>query len=150
MFKIHGCSRNVNRGKTWTKRCIRCGENFTGAAGSQRPTCPKHTPGAFITASMRWVLERLASSEYPDNEIVCGGLDCWVGDQRTNWQTVNKLLQIIAISDVSDENGGARRYVINESGRHYLKDEALVYDVLKAVHEGSGAWTWRDNKLVPL
>lgn len=102
---------------------------------------------------MRRTLEELRDAtdqeRYEDAEIVCDGLQCWLGMRRVAWMTVNKLQQFVAISDVSDENGGARRFTINETGREILKDESVIYELMKALRTG-GAFTWKDGKLVPM
>jgi hypothetical protein len=85
--------------------------------------------------------------EYDENdEIVCCGVECWIGMTRISHATVNTLLRLVSISDVSD-NGGARRYRINETGRNILADESQISVLVESLHEG-GAWTWREGKLV--
>lgn len=100
-----------------------------------------------LTPAERAVLRQLQDAEYPDNEIVCDGRECWIGDRRTTWRVVNSLLGMVAISDVSDEGKGARRFTINESGRHILADESNIQRLATAILK-SGAWTWKDGKLV--
>jgi hypothetical protein len=107
----------------------------------------------FLSPSMRRTLEELRDNadqeRYEDAEIVCDGLECWLGQRRIARMTVNKLQQLTSISDVSDQNGGTQRFTINETGRNILKDESQVPELFKALRAG-GAWTWRDGKLVPL
>lgn len=55
-----------------------------------------------------------------DGAITCDGLECWYGFNKTNWQMVNSLLQLVLVSDVSDTNGGTKRYAINGSGERAL------------------------------
>jgi hypothetical protein len=86
--------------------------------------------------------------EYDENdEIVCCGVECWIGMTRISHATVNTLLRLVSISDVSDANGGARRYRINETGRNILADESQISVLVQSLHEG-GAWTWREGRLV--
>lgn len=102
-----------------------------------------------LTPAQRRVLTQLRDTEYPDNEIVCDGLECWIGQSRTNWRVVNALLGMMAVSDDSDDGGGARRFSINQTGECILADERNIQAVATAVLKG-GAWTWKDCKLVIL
>lgn len=102
-----------------------------------------------LTLSEREILTILRDKEYPDNEIVCDGRECWIGLRRTTWRLVNSLLGMMAISDVSDEGRGARRFIINESGKNILADESNIQRLCTAVLKG-GAWHWENGKLVVL
>jgi hypothetical protein len=102
-----------------------------------------------LTPAQRRVLTLLRDKQYPDNEIVCDGRECWLGPSRTSWRLVNALLGMTAVSDVSDEGGGCRRFTINETGTHILADESQIQAVATALLKG-GAWTWKDGKLVPM
>lgn len=100
-----------------------------------------------LTAAQRRVLTQMRDKEYPDNEIVCSGVECWIGTERTSWKLVRSLLCMVAVSDASDEGGGAHRYTINETGKHILNDESNIQAVAAAMLKG-GAWTWDGDKLV--
>ena len=110
-----------------------------------------------LTPSQRRVLTRLRDAEdaaiesadprdYPEYEIVCEGLHCYIGVDRTSRQTVNALLHLMAISEVCG-GGNFARYQINETGRNILADESQIDVLLRSMREG-GAWTWEDGKLV--
>jgi hypothetical protein len=47
------------------------------------------------------VLRSLLAAERAENwdqaEIVCDGLDCWMGDERLSRQTVNRLVRVVAV-----------------------------------------------------
>lgn len=103
-----------------------------------------------LTKAQRRVLTQLRDTEYPDSEIVCAGLECWIALERTSWVLVRDLLCMVAISDVSTDGGkGCRRYVINETGRAILADERNIQAVAAALRQG-GAWTWEGHRLVPM
>lgn len=92
--------------------------------------------------------EAAAPNEYPEYEIVCEGIDCYIGLERTSWAVVYALLRYMAISDVSDGmTCPFRRFQINGTGRAILNDESQIDALLKAIREG-GSWTWEDGKLV--
>lgn len=118
-----------------------------------------------LTAAQRRVLTTLRDDEdrmlaNPDkpledlaDEIVCQGLECWMGLTRTNWRVVRGLLHILAISDRSDHGNGmgtdVQRFRINATGRIYLKDESQIDNVLNFMRQGK-SFTHRDGKIVPL
>lgn len=120
-----------------------------------------------LTKAQRRVLEWLREAEdsntaadtdasraiYDHDEIVCQGIECWIGLERTNWRVVLGLLRLIAISDRSDEGnsmgGDVRRFRLNETGRNYLKDETQIDAVLTALRDNRPI-TWRDGKVVPM
>ena len=102
-----------------------------------------------LTKAQRVVLAELRDTEYPDNEIVCDGRECWIGQRRTSWRVVNSLLCMMAVSDCSDTSRGARRFIINETGKNILADERNIPAVVALVQKG-GAWTWKDGKLIEL
>ncbi len=111
-----------------------------------------------LTKAQRRVLEWLRDAEdsvecastevYPEDEIVCEGLVCYIGLVKTSWQTVRALLRLTAISDESDHSN-FRRFALNETGRNILADETQIDVLLAALHKG-GSWTWCDGKLVEL
>lgn len=60
------------------------------------------------------VLQSLQAAERAENwdhaEIVCDGIDCWMGDERISRQTVNRLVRVVAVS--LDDGGGAEHYTL--------------------------------------
>lgn len=103
-----------------------------------------------LSPAMRLALEELKSAaareDWENAEIACCGIECWLGNRRTSWSTVNALLRLVAISDNND-NGSVRRYSINETGRAILADESQIEPLIAALRLG-GAWEWKDGKLV--
>lgn len=97
------------------------------------------------------VLRSLKAAEeaqrWEEAEIVCDGLDCWMGDQRISRATVNRLLRIVALS--FDDNGGAEHYTLNGTGRALANDPGLVREVEAAISRG-GAFSIVDGRVVDL
>jgi hypothetical protein len=97
------------------------------------------------------VLRSLLAAERAENwdqaEIVCDGLDCWMGDERLSRQTVNRLVRVVAVS--LDDGGGAEHYTLNGTGRALAENPALVRDIEEAVLRG-GAFSVIDGKIVDL
>lgn len=97
------------------------------------------------------VLQSLQAAERAENwdhaEIVCDGIDCWMGDERISRQTVNRLVRVVAVS--LDDGGGAEHYTLNGTGRALAEDPALVGDVEAAILRG-GAFSIIDGKIVDL
>jgi hypothetical protein len=97
------------------------------------------------------VLQSLQAAERAENwdhaEIVCDGIDCWMGDERISRQTVNRLVRVVAVS--LDDGGGAEHYTLNGTGRALAEDPALVGDVEAAILRG-GAFSVIDGKIVDL
>lgn len=75
---------------------------------------------SFCTKGQLKIIKAMKLAEdndcYEDAEIVCSGLECWVGDHRTNWKIVNGLLRLCLLRDVSDTKG-CLRFTLNEEGR---------------------------------
>jgi len=63
---------------------------------------------------LRWL-----ASEEGDGEIVCDGLECWYGTNRTSRRLVNCLVECVFVS--FSDLGGSEHYSINESGRRFLE-----------------------------
>ncbi|MFC5505363.1 hypothetical protein [Bosea massiliensis] len=97
------------------------------------------------------VLQSLLEAERAENwdhaEIVCDGIDCWMGDERLSRQTVNRLVRVVAVS--LDDGGGADHYTLNGTGRALAENPALVGDVEAAILRG-GAFSVIDGKIVDL
>jgi len=70
-------------------------------------------------------------------EAVLEGGTAWVGyDHKTSPRTIHRLLRYMALSNVSDDDRGLQRYVINGTGRAYLQRPELADEVLAAVLAG--------------
>lgn len=87
-----------------------------------------------LTPTQREVLEMLEGGE----EIVCDGLECWIGLRRIAARTVSRLLYMCLIRE--ERMGGYRHYSINGTGRAALKDEAVIDRVHAALIRG-GSYT---------
>lgn len=89
-----------------------------------------------LSKTQRAVLEEMANEEeaerYDDAEIVCCGIECWLGSRRISWRTVRALLCCILISE-DDEGKGVYRYRINGSGREVLRDESALARIRSAI-----------------
>lgn len=67
-------------------------------------------------------------------EIVCEGVQCWIGTRQTSWGLVRGLLRLLALKDVSDTKG-LQRFTINDTGRAILRrpelENEITYHILK-------------------
>lgn len=71
-------------------------------------------------AALRTLREMVAAENdgfYEDAEIVCDGVECWVGARRIARATVNVLLRLCLVADQSEGNGGVEHYGLNDEGR---------------------------------
>lgn len=97
------------------------------------------------------VLRSLLAAEraeiWDQAEIVCDGLDCWMGDERISRRTVTRLIRVVALS--LDDGGGAEHYTLNGTGRALAENPALGGDVEAAILRG-GAFSIIDGKIVDL
>lgn len=74
-----------------------------------------------MTKAQRRVLEWLRDHrDGATGYIICEGLECWYGLRRTNRVTVDGLLVLCLVSQLSNE-GGCELYAINESGVRALQ-----------------------------
>lgn len=93
---------------------------------------------ADISPAMRQVLEDLDQAErqdnYEDAEIVCCGIECWLGERRVSYRTVKSLLKLMALS--FDDMGGAHHYTLNETGRELSKHPELAQKIRTAILRG--------------
>lgn len=82
-----------------------------------------------LTARQRAVLETMASEHdagrYEEAEIVCSGIECWLGHERVSRKTVTALLTWLAIKE-DESSRGVYRYTISSIGRNALKDPEIV------------------------
>ncbi|PZR93526.1 MAG: hypothetical protein DI537_10435 [Stutzerimonas stutzeri] len=97
------------------------------------------------------VLRTLRAAERAENwdqaEIVCDGLDCWMGDERLSRQTVTRLIRVVALT--MDDSGGAEHYTLNGTGRALADNPSLVRDIEAAIRKG-GAFSMVDGKVVEI
>lgn len=71
---------------------------------------------------------------YEDAEIVCDGIECWLGERRVSYRTVNSLLRLMALS--YSGLGGASHYTLNGTGRELRKNPELVQGIKRAIFRG--------------
>lgn len=103
-----------------------------------------------LSSGMREVLQMMADADpgdYYNAEIVCDGLQCYIGSRSTSRRTVTALLRHLAISENRD--GKMARYTINETGRAILRRPEIISEIERALLTG-GSWTIRDDKIVHL
>jgi hypothetical protein len=84
------------------------------------------------------LLQALATAEeeerWDDAEVTCEGRECWVGLRQTNWRTVNALLRLVALRDVSDTD--CVRYAINDVGQLLLEQSGAEDEIRRALYSG--------------
>lgn len=105
-----------------------------------------------LTPGMRRVLELMARAEdegrHEEAELVCEGIECWVGLARTNRAVVRLLLRSLLVRDVSD-TGGIERYAVNDTGRAALRRPAVVDEVAQTLARGV-PFTVVDDRVVEM
>lgn len=71
----------------------------------------------FLSEAAHRALAEMREAEVADNhedaEIVCDGGECWLGLRRVNRNTVNALLEVLAVRH--DTLGGADHYTLNDT-----------------------------------
>lgn len=97
-----------------------------------------------MTERQLQVLRKLASGEAED--ILCNGIECWVGDELTNRQTVNDLIMLTAISAVDGMK--EEYYEINETGRALLRRPELARDITIALRVTKKPFTIKNDQVV--
>lgn len=106
-----------------------------------------------MTPSLHTMLTLMQEAEdredWENAEAVADGIRVFVGLEPFHWKTIHQGLRLMAISDVSDEGGGVRRFTINSVGRLLLKHPDQEQEVIKASLAG-GAWTVKDDKFILL
>lgn len=87
-----------------------------------------------ITERTRQVLQMMADAEdrrdYANAELVCEGLECYVGLERTSRSVVNTLLRLVLVRCEDFGNGSVERYTINADGRKMLADPNYVPEIV--------------------
>lgn len=88
-----------------------------------------------------WELLRIMAREeadenWDDAEIVCEGITCYLGGNRTSQKTVNNLIEHCCVSECSDEGSTLHRYRINGTGKAALEDQSVPDKVRLALLRG--------------
>lgn len=96
-----------------------------------------------VLAAMQAATDR---EDYEAAEIVRDSHACFLGNNRISPRTVNSLLTLLALKEVS-EGEKMRRYTINSVGRGLLRRPELRDEIIGALLKG-GSWTVKDDKLV--
>lgn len=65
-------------------------------------------------------------------ELVCDGIECWVGYEKTSYRTMKALLMYCLISGWQINSNKVQYLYINESGKAYLKGELKIYTISTA------------------
>ncbi len=71
--------------------------------------------------------------QYEDAEILMDGIRAFRGPEQMSTRTVMQLLRFVLISDVGEQDKGAKRFAINETGRRYIEEGSKVLDEVQAV-----------------
>lgn len=87
-------------------------------------------PRVRLTLRQRQVLTLMLEE---DEDLVCEGLDAWVGDERTSVSLIMSLLRLCAVSEDTFSGDSYRIFTINETGKQLL--EGLLSDGLMKVLE---------------
>jgi hypothetical protein len=107
-------------------------------------------PDSILSEAAHRALAEMHEAEVADNhedaEIVCDGGECWLGVRRVNRNTVNALLEVLAVRH--DTLGGADHYTLNDTGRSILARPELSTDIRMAVVAGK-PFTIENNRVVP-
>lgn len=77
-----------------------------------------------LTKRQLEIMQQMADAEdrdeLEDMEIVSEGIECWLGDHRTSWKTLQALIDHTVVS-CDDLGGVLRRWTLNGCGRMILK-----------------------------
>lgn len=107
-------------------------------------TAQQITP--LMADALRLMTEAEDADLYEDAEIVCDRSACYIGFRPIARGTVNRLLQLMAISD---GGVGGEVYVINDTGRALLRRPELAAEIQHALATG-GAFTIENDRLVQI
>jgi hypothetical protein len=103
-----------------------------------------------LTPAMLRVLEDLRSAEesgpLEDAELVCVGLECWRGDDKTSRATVDSLLKPALVS-LSSVSSGAEVMTLADAGRAVLRRPALAGELAAALQQGAPFTIGPDDRL---
>lgn len=64
---------------------------------------------------LRWMIDE-------GEELVCEGIEAWVGQHRTHPRIADRLLEWCLLRDVTDDGGKLRRYAAHDECRLVLAD----------------------------
>ena len=96
----------------------------------------KHERNKYITKGMEAVLRDMRALQKDDiPEIVCEGLQCWVGQRRTTWAVVNRLLRLCLLRHEHSETG-FQRFEPNEETYRVLDDSSYEPMIVEAMRTG--------------
>jgi hypothetical protein len=84
-----------------------------------------------------------------EHEVVCEGLEVWIGSRRSSWSALNALLRVLAVSDQSDRGSTFLRFSINDVGRAILRDQSQA-DVVRKMIASNTQFTVRNFKITPI
>lgn len=96
-------------------------------------------------AAMRTLREMAAQEDELEGEIVCEGREIWIGYTRIGAGTLNQLLRLLAVRDVSEGNG-LRRFAINDTGKALVANPFLESALAQAIALGK-PFTIIDGKI---
>lgn len=100
------------------------------------------------------ILRALIAAEDADDhdhsEIVCDGIQCWLGLTRVHAQTVKSLLMNMLVTRHSDNSGNLFRYTVNGCGRAIAKDPGQYEILLKAIMENQQIMVTKDGRIIPM
>lgn len=92
-----------------------------------------------LTERAHEILQQMHSAEAQEDwenaEIVCDGIECWLGLTRVSRRTVTCLLRHVAVS-MASEPGSAERYTLSGTGRRILVDPSVADRVVAAMLAG--------------
>ncbi len=88
--------------------------------------------------------------EAPDDlDILCGGIEVWVGNRRTSRRTLTALLRCAAVHFAGDQQ--TERYIINEPVARQIVDRPeLAGEITNSILSQGGPITIRGGHVVPL
>jgi hypothetical protein len=106
----------------------------------------------WLTKALDTILREMIAAEdredFEEAEIVCDGGLCYVGDRRIHKGSVYRLLQLMAIKDVSDTKG-CERYRVNDMGRSIVRRPAIIQELARALIDKK-SYTIKDDRIVML
>lgn len=111
-------------------------------------------PADLTPAAWRLLRESVTALDRDDDagaEIVCEGIEAWIGNRRTTRATVDQLLYFTLVSEAYGDGFGQGYtvYLPNDTGRAALRRPAVLAEILEAFEKG-GSFTVRDDRVVPM
>ena len=80
---------------------------------------------------LREMHDATVREDFENAEIVCEGIECWLGIRRVACVTVDMLLRLVCLSE--DSENKVRRYTINGTGEAVLRRPELVEEIAQAL-----------------